>query len=256
MKLIVFLLVILFSLTSVYAQTMEKLDKSIDSLKVIKTDFESQKKILETNIIEIDKLIEILIEKKTKLAFKNVDYEYPAIVKVGGFLLSKETITSEKLLTFSAQDTVGLLSFNGGTFYKVIYRDKIGYLSKIAIERDPSFDKIDKLLNDIYKQEQAQKDAEKAAKNERQKEIAAQKRAIVAEKRKSTILAKYGQVDGQNILDGKIWVGMTKEMALESWGKPENINRTVNANSVREQWVYGLGTYLYFDDGILTTWQD
>lgn len=52
---------------------------------------------------------------------------------------------------------------------------------------------------------------------------------------------------------GGVKIGMTKEQVLKSnWGKPESVNTTTNAGSVREQWVYGGRNYLYFTNGILT----
>lgn len=57
-------------------------------------------------------------------------------------------------------------------------------------------------------------------------------------------------------------VGMSASVALNSsWGKPDDINKTVNAYGVSEQWVYrGTGyaksRYLYFKNGILTSMQD
>lgn len=51
-------------------------------------------------------------------------------------------------------------------------------------------------------------------------------------------------------------IGMTKKEAENStWGKPKKINTTVTSYSTHEQWVYGNGRYLYFDDGILTSIQ-
>lgn len=48
-------------------------------------------------------------------------------------------------------------------------------------------------------------------------------------------------------------IGMSQEEVLASnWGKPKDINSTITANGVREQWVYGGGNYLYFTDGKLT----
>lgn len=42
-----------------------------------------------------------------------------------------------------------------------------------------------------------------------------------------------------------------------SWGKPERINRTTNAHGTSEQWVYpGYHSYLYFDNGVLTSIQN
>jgi hypothetical protein len=48
-------------------------------------------------------------------------------------------------------------------------------------------------------------------------------------------------------------IGMTtSEVLSSSWGKPLSVNRTRTASGVREQWVYGGGNYLYFDDGRLS----
>ncbi len=49
---------------------------------------------------------------------------------------------------------------------------------------------------------------------------------------------------------------MTSKQVMLSWGKPEDINRTVTTYGTSEQWVYGMGTYVYFDDGICTSFQN
>lgn len=53
----------------------------------------------------------------------------------------------------------------------------------------------------------------------------------------------------------KIYIGMTQEMLLMSWGKPEDINKSVGSWGVHEQWVYG-NTYVYLENGIITSWQN
>ena len=63
------------------------------------------------------------------------------------------------------------------------------------------------------------------------------------------------------INEHKIRLGMTTEMVQASWGHPRHINRSVGSWGVHEQWVYGgyegfSSQYLYFDDGILTSWSD
>lgn len=76
------------------------------------------------------------------------------------------------------------------------------------------------------------------------------------------------------ITHGKVVVGMTTEHVRASWGEPDKINRSGNLYGVREQWVYrrpyehvyvGYSVhystrheshYLYFEDGILTAWQE
>lgn len=63
----------------------------------------------------------------------------------------------------------------------------------------------------------------------------------------------------QDILNGRIRIGMSREEVRASWGAPNDINRTVTANNVSEQWVYGSirnRRYAYFDNGLLTAIQD
>ena len=56
-----------------------------------------------------------------------------------------------------------------------------------------------------------------------------------------------------------VHIGMTKDQVLISWGRPNDINRTVGTWGTHEQWVYGETLnrrYLYFQDGIMTSFQD
>ncbi|MCH8029979.1 MAG: hypothetical protein IH874_08625 [Candidatus Dadabacteria bacterium] len=69
----------------------------------------------------------------------------------------------------------------------------------------------------------------------------------------------------QAILNGKIFVGMTQEQVLASWGRPGEygiggINRSVGSLGVHELWIYYdykhmPWFYLYFDNGTLTSWE-
>lgn len=76
------------------------------------------------------------------------------------------------------------------------------------------------------------------------------------EKRLIYLTEKFGRQNALKIIDNKISLGMTKEMVRESWGGPKDINRTVGSWGIHEQWVYHGNSYLYFEDGILTSWQD
>jgi hypothetical protein len=72
----------------------------------------------------------------------------------------------------------------------------------------------------------------------------------------SILSKKYGNKIAIRIVNKEIWIGMTDEMLLDSWGKPNEINRTVNEYGTSEQWVYGDRNYVYIDDGIVSGWQD
>ena len=56
-------------------------------------------------------------------------------------------------------------------------------------------------------------------------------------------------------MDGYFWIGMTSKMALVSLGEPRSINKSVGKWGIHEQWVY-YATYLYFENGILTSYQN
>jgi hypothetical protein len=64
------------------------------------------------------------------------------------------------------------------------------------------------------------------------------------------------------ILLGKVFIGMTNEQVFAALGPPLDINRSVGSWGVHEQWVYGPyygegpRKYYYFENGILTSWQD
>lgn len=63
---------------------------------------------------------------------------------------------------------------------------------------------------------------------------------------------KFGLDLYLSILNGKVKIGMTKEMAILAWGKPKEINETILKNLKSEQWVYNDGNYIYFTNGVLS----
>jgi hypothetical protein len=74
--------------------------------------------------------------------------------------------------------------------------------------------------------------------------------------KRDLMIKKYGLKLGVFISKGYIKVGMTKSMAKDAWGEPQEIHRTIFATHSHEQWVYRGGNYLYFDNGLLSAWQD
>lgn len=62
---------------------------------------------------------------------------------------------------------------------------------------------------------------------------------------------------GEGIVDYNLAIGMTAlEVEESTWAEPDSINKTVTADIIREQWIYRNGQYLYFEDGILMSFQD
>lgn len=77
---------------------------------------------------------------------------------------------------------------------------------------------------------------------------------VFTDKEADKFKTKFGQSNWLIILQGKVKIGMTKEMCKISWGEPTRINETITNGKKSEQWVYS-DNYLYFSNGILTTIQ-
>jgi len=55
---------------------------------------------------------------------------------------------------------------------------------------------------------------------------------------------------------GGVSIGMTADQVLAScWGRPQHRNVTYSTKGSLEQWVYGIGSYVYLEDGIVTSIQ-
>jgi hypothetical protein len=78
---------------------------------------------------------------------------------------------------------------------------------------------------------------------------------IALEKKREQAINRQPKDMQTLIRKNKIQLGMNKEQVTLSWGRPEKINESVGRWGVHEQWVYGSGTYLYFENGVLTSWQ-
>jgi hypothetical protein len=71
--------------------------------------------------------------------------------------------------------------------------------------------------------------------------------------RYEALVSKYGSSMAARLYAGKIWKGMNSEMARDSWGAAEKVNRVVNGNVIREEWIYR-STWLYFENNTLLNW--
>jgi hypothetical protein len=72
----------------------------------------------------------------------------------------------------------------------------------------------------------------------------------------------WNENECQKIAEQKIWIGMSKDQLLLSWGVPKDTNNTVGSWGVHSQWVYGdLGPYVYLEGDnkrmlTVTSWQN
>lgn len=66
---------------------------------------------------------------------------------------------------------------------------------------------------------------------------------------------EWGPKVTQLVIERDIQIGMSRDQVRLAWGEPHDINRDVGPWGTREQWIYGESYYLYFDNGVLRSWQ-
>lgn len=87
--------------------------------------------------------------------------------------------------------------------------------------------------------------------------------AMLNEQQKRTFLRnekQYPDTVIDIILKESLAAGMTKEQVLYSWGRPNDRYESGGLAGVHERWTYirfdSKTQYLYFDNGVLTSWRD
>jgi len=145
---------------------------------------------------------------------------------------SKDDLTS--VIVVLPAGTMVTITGSDEDYYHVKYEDTEGYILKKHAEIDltPVKELEEKKQADIQKQ------AEPPAKEMTRFEY---------------LEKKYGTRIATQIYAGKIWKGMTSQMVLDSWGRPQKINRAITGNLTREEWIYK-NTWLFIDNNILVEW--
>ena len=110
----------------------------------------------------------------------------------------------------------------------------------------------------MAKQDQDDKDRQERYKEERKREEEEYqaKQAAKAKQRNDAFAAHPEWSQGlKNLISTRHFqIGMSMEQVLLSLGDPDHKNVSVGAWGTYEQWIYG-DTYLYFQNGILTSYQ-
>lgn len=246
---IIFALVLCSSL--IYGQdlnTKESIMNSIDSLQNIISKNSSMIDSLKTRntVIEVkvnkyaSALNTLLLEDKVGSVF---------ICQMGTLLYDKpDGINS--IMPVKRGDKVKAVEILEN-HYKVYFSGVYGYVLKSGFKSEAEV--IEK--NEKELEIEKQKMIREQERIERVKQLE-QQRKLSEENRKKELIIKYGHADGTKIFQGYIWIGMTKEMVLESWGEPKDINRSVGSWGVHEQWIYYGDKYVYIENGKLASWQD
>ena len=89
------------------------------------------------------------------------------------------------------------------------------------------------------------------AEKKRTEKIKIDNEKIAKENHRLDCVNKFGQNLGELIEQGKLRIGMTKEMCEISWGKPFYTSKTTTSYGFFENWYYGFGYSLHFENGSL-----
>lgn len=213
--------------------------------KILLNEQKRQENIIKNQLValakENKKMLECFKESRKERGIQLFSKpEYTTIDKIS----SLKNVFSNKRINIPTNEIVELLGYQNDTLY-IAYKEEACY-SNIKNFISP---KTDSLIY-VMLVEPEHKIAMEKWKERQAKTIEANK------KRKKILISKYGEYAASAIIKGSVYIGMTKEMALEAWGKPQDVNTTTTKYSIREQWVYGDGNYLYFENGKLTAIQN
>jgi len=262
------LVLLIVSHSSLFGQSIEEVNKKLSELSKEKVQLESQLKQVESEFDRLTKIRNKLMELTTTIEM-NSDKEnfsvYSTIRFPSTLLMSKPVTDSDILFTFKGEERVEVIGYENEC-WKIKYQNIVGFVpgftvkarGKMGALRDVNgyvgllSERIkDGHVTQYLKAKIIERNKEKETRDKLKEE---NKKRKMAEKRKKYLVHKYGTNIAQSILDGQFWIGMTTSMAKESLGEPDHINTTGSENGISEQWVYG-DKYLYFENGILRTWQ-
>ncbi|MEL7834264.1 hypothetical protein [Fodinibius sp. Rm-B-1B1-1] len=235
MRYISFLIFLILLPGILLAQEVDSLNSEINQLNQNKNLIESQIDSLETEREQlVNKISELRGQvNKIKLESEREKGVPTRISMIGGRLRDKPSSNGNVIVELEENDEVLIYDWFQKPYVKASYNGEVGYISYGALKEN----KFVRQIKSQIKQKELQKIQENNPKLAR-------------------LIKKYGESTAKRLIDGEIWIGMTDEMAREALGRPNDVNRTTTSYSVREQWVYPNGKYLYFEDGVLDSWQE
>lgn len=266
-------LVFVFLMTCFLSQAQEielqKLKSTIDSLDLLISKNEQKINLLndENNKMFVKK--NLIISRRNEILTRNEIGEI--YICIGGTVIYEKPNGTYDLGRLESGEKVKVIETNDKT-YQVLFKGIKGYVWKRALlseldwnldvqkkEEDARLKKIEEekiaKLKEIEEEKAEQIRIANNIQKKKKEKIEEEERKISVEKRKNELIKKYGATVGLKISEERIWIGMTKEMLIESWGRPNDINRTVGNWGVHEQCIY-TSAYVYIENGIVTSWQD
>ena len=123
------------------------------------------------------------------------------ILKEGAHLREEADSSSKTLRRVPAGAQVEVIAFGGYRHWTAIYEGVVGHLIEDCLEPTPDMRRMEEKWWARFQAEQ--------------------RRGLEdsAEARRADLVSRFGEWAAERILEGKIWLGMTDDMARESWGR-------------------------------------
>lgn len=216
-------------------------ENNISELENKKKEIINQINILNDSIKIID--LEINAIKSIEIQKMITNSTLKATVQKGAKLKKNPDVFSELIIVLLEDKEVTILDYFDG-YFGVCTDSICGYMSDLWINQNNK-------INEFIRLKEDEKKELERLENEQKIKIQKDEWAELEKK----YIKKYGQTTYSKLKQGYYWIGMTRELATISLGSPNDINRTVGSWGVHEQWVY-YNLYLYFENGILTSYQN
>jgi hypothetical protein len=246
-------------LIQIFAFAAMAQSKEVLELEQSKKTLQIKISVFNDSIKKIDSKIEAL--KANEILSKISDSTLRGFTIKGAKLKKAPDPQGEVSILFDEEKEVVILDYSD-LYFGVCSGGICGYMSEIWVKKSPEIENFISAKN-FEKEELKRLESERVLR-QKSRAIQAEKAKFLeleqAEKAKfleleKTYIKKYGEKNYSKMKQGYYWIGMNKEMATISIGTPNKVNRTVGAWGVKEQWVYNT-IYLYFENGVLTSYQD
>jgi hypothetical protein len=163
-----------------------------------------------------------------------------ATLKSASRLFGEKDDLTAVIFVIPSGSTVEVLA-SDSTYLYVKYEDTEGYI----FNRNISFDKVPTNVTTAPVVEKPVEVREQVSNSQQQNNQSVSRFSLLEN--------KYGTSMAAKLYAGKIWKEMTTEMVKDSWGTPVKINRSINVNIVKEEWIFN-NTWLFFENDRLIEW--
>jgi len=232
----------LFSILCLFsANILSAQNERVQELEKQKIVIAEKIEILKDSINKLDSEINKIKSNEIKKMIS--DSSIIATTTNGAKLKSIPDPFAKPIIVLQKNTTVILIDYYDG-YFGVCADTVCGYLSDVWIQRTKE---VQNLINIKEKQQRELK----LLTNEQYLKAQENEWREIEKK----YIAKYGTTIYNKLKKRYYWIGMNQEMAIISLGKPFENNRTVGSWGIHEQWVYD-DLYLYFENGILKSFQD